>query len=64
MIIPLEELINYNKNTYELTAAINRRAFHLAVLRTPEVEKNNGKVVSLATRQIIEKNVEYRFISD
>lgn len=63
MIMPLEALINYNENAYELTVAINRRAFHLAVLKTPEVEKNNGKVVSLATRQIFEKQVEYRFIS-
>lgn len=63
MIMPLEALINYNENAYKLTVAINRRAFQLAVLKTPEVEKNNGKVVSLATRQIFEKQVEYRFIS-
>jgi DNA-directed RNA polymerase subunit omega len=63
MIIPLEELINYNTNTYELAVAVNRRAFQLAVLKTPEVEKSNGKVVSLAAHQLFEKQVEYRFIS-
>lgn len=62
MIIPLEQVINYNQNSYELAVAINRRAFHLAVLKTPEVEKNNGKVVSLSAHQIFEKQVDYRFI--
>lgn len=63
MIIPLENLINYDANSYELAVAINRRAFQLAVLKTPEVEKNNGKVVSLSAPQLFEKQVEYRFIS-
>ncbi|HCO49762.1 MAG TPA: DNA-directed RNA polymerase subunit omega [Spirochaetaceae bacterium] len=64
MIIPLEELINYNTNSYELAVAVNRRAFQLAVLKTPEVEKCNGKVVSLAAQQVFSKQVEYRFISN
>lgn len=62
MIIPLEELMNYNTNSYELAVAINRRAFQLAVLKTAEVEKNNGKVVSLAAYQVFQKQVDYRFI--
>lgn len=64
MIIPLEELINYNTNSYELAVAVNRRAFQLAVLKTPEVEKNNGKVVSLSASQLFNKQVEYRFVSN
>jgi hypothetical protein len=32
------------------------------VIKGPEVEKNNGKVVSLATRQIFSKQIEYRFL--
>ncbi len=64
MIIPLEELINYNTNSYELAVAINRRAFQLAVLKTPDVEKNNGKVVSLSASQLFSKQVDYRFVSN
>ncbi len=64
MIIPLEELINYNTNSYELAVAINRRAFQLAVLKTPDVEKNNGKVVSLSASQLFNKQVDYRFVSN
>jgi DNA-directed RNA polymerase subunit omega len=62
MIMPLEQLIEYDQNTYELTVAINHRAFQLAVLRGPEVDKNNGKVVSLATRQIFSKQIEYKLL--
>lgn len=63
MIMPLEQLINYNTNSYELAVAVNRRAFQLAVLKTPEVEKNNGKVVSLAAQQVFGKQVDYRFLN-
>jgi DNA-directed RNA polymerase subunit omega len=62
MIMPLEQLIEYDGNAYEITVAITRRAYHLAILKTPEVEKNNGKVVSLATRQVFSKQVEYRLL--
>lgn len=64
MIMPLEELINYHANNYELAVAVTRRAFQLAVLKTPEVEKNNGKVVSLAAQQVFGKQVDYRFIAN
>jgi DNA-directed RNA polymerase subunit omega len=60
MIFPLEELIEYNGNMYEITCAIMRRSYQLAVVREPEVEKNEGKVVSFAARQIFSKQIEYR----
>jgi len=46
MSMPLEDLFEYDGNAYEFTVAVNRRSYQLAVLKTPEVEKNNGKVVS------------------
>lgn len=61
MSMPLEDLFEYDGNAYEFTAAVNRRSYQLAVLKTPEVEKNNGKVVSLAMRQIFSKQIEYHF---
>ncbi len=61
--MPLESLINYSGNTYELCAAIATRAYQLAVLRTPEVEKNNGKVVSMATQEILDKTIGYKLIT-
>ena len=62
MILPFEQLIENDTNAYEFTVAVTRRAYQLAILRTPEVEKNNGKVVSLSMRQIFSHQVEYRFI--
>ncbi len=61
MSMPLEDLFEYDGNAYEFTVAVNRRAYQLAVLKTPEVEKNNGKVVSLAMRQVFSKQIEYHF---
>ena len=61
MSMPLEDLFEYDGNAYEFTVAVNRRAYQLAVLKTPEVEKNNGKVVSLAMRQVFNKQIEYHF---
>lgn len=62
MIMPLEQLIEYDSNSYEITVAITHRAYQLAVIKGPDVEKNNGKVVSLATRQIFSKQIEYRLL--
>jgi DNA-directed RNA polymerase subunit omega len=61
MSMPLENLIEYSGNAYEFTVAVNKRSYHLAVLKTADVEKNNGKVVSLAMRQIFTNQIEYHF---
>jgi DNA-directed RNA polymerase subunit omega len=60
MIFPLEELIEYDGNMYEITSAASRRSFQLSMLRDEEIEMNDGKVVSLAARQIFTKQVEFR----
>ncbi|MBU0935806.1 MAG: DNA-directed RNA polymerase subunit omega [Spirochaetes bacterium] len=61
MSMPLHDLLEYEGNAYEFTVAVNRRAYQLAILKTPEVEKNNGKVVSLAIQQVVNKQIDYRF---
>ena len=60
MIFPLEELIEYDKNMYEITAAASRRSYQLSMLRDPEIEDNDGKVVSLAARQVFTEEIEFR----
>jgi DNA-directed RNA polymerase subunit omega len=60
MIFPLEELIEYDKNMYEITAAASRRSYQLSMLKDPEIEDNDGKVVSLAARQLFTQEVEFR----
>jgi DNA-directed RNA polymerase subunit omega len=60
MIFPLEELIEYDKNMYEVTSAASRRSYQLSMLDDPEIEENDGKVVSLAARQVFTKEVLFR----
>ncbi|GHV65803.1 hypothetical protein AGMMS49587_20410 [Spirochaetia bacterium] len=60
MIFPLEELIEYDGNMYEITSAASRRSYQLSMLRDPEIEDNDGKVVSLAARQVFTEEIEFR----
>ncbi|MDR2097878.1 MAG: DNA-directed RNA polymerase subunit omega [Spirochaetaceae bacterium] len=60
MIFPLEELIKYQGNMYEITCAASRRSYQLSRLEDPEVEENYGKVVSLAARQVFTGKVKFR----
>ncbi|MDR0312053.1 MAG: DNA-directed RNA polymerase subunit omega [Treponema sp.] len=60
MIFPLEELIKYDENMYEITAASSRRAYQLSMLEDDEVDDFDGKVVSLAARQVFTKEIEFR----
>ena len=63
MIFPLKELIEYDENMYEITVASSRRSYQLSMLRDPEIDYNDGKVVSLAARQVFTREVEFRIES-
>lgn len=63
MIFPLEELVKFSGNVYEITCAANRRAYQLAMLQDSELEMNDDKVVSLAARQLFTKRVQYHIES-
>jgi DNA-directed RNA polymerase subunit omega len=60
MIFPLERLIEYKGNMYEITCAASRRAYQLSMLRDQEIEENDGKVVSLAAGQVFTGEIEFR----
>ena len=67
MIFPLEELIKYDKNMYEITVASSRRSYQLSMLYSardedvvPWVDDNDGKIVSMAARQVFTKEIEFR----
>jgi DNA-directed RNA polymerase subunit omega len=60
MIFPLKELIEYEGNMYEITCAASRRAYQLSMLRDPDIEDNDGKVVSLAAQQVFTREIEFR----
>jgi DNA-directed RNA polymerase subunit omega len=61
MIFPLEELIEYNDNMYEITSAASRRSYQLSMLYDKErKEEYDGKMVALAARQVFTQEVEFR----
>ena len=60
MVFPLEELVKYSDNIYEVTVAASRRAFQLAKVEEPAIEENDGKVVSLAARQLFDDEVTFK----
>ena len=71
MIFPLEELIEYVDNMYEITAASSRRSYQLSMLYAANdfmakdwIDENDGKVVSLAARQVFTGEIEFRLIKE
>ena len=60
MIFSLEQLVEFTGNVYEITCASIRRAYQLSMVRDPSIEENDGKVVSLAAKQVFTKTVEYQ----
>lgn len=64
MIFPLEETVKFTGNIYEATVAASRRAYQLAMIKDPIIEQNDGKVVSLAAKQLFTGQIQYRRIED
>jgi DNA-directed RNA polymerase subunit omega len=60
MVMPLDELISDGSNAYALTCASIRRAAQITLAGDDEVLENDGKVVSIALKQVLTKKVEYR----
>ncbi|MDR3312204.1 MAG: DNA-directed RNA polymerase subunit omega [Spirochaetaceae bacterium] len=60
MIFPLEQLIRFTGNIYEITCAASKRAYQLSMVGDPLVDENDGKVVSSAASQIFDNEVQYR----
>ena len=60
MVFPLEQLVEYNGNIYEITVAASVRAYQMAKINDPEIEANQDKVVCAAARQLFTNKVTYR----
>jgi DNA-directed RNA polymerase subunit omega len=60
MILPLDLLIEYQGNIYELTCAAIRRAYQVTITGDEELEKNQGKVVPTAIKQILTRKVIFQ----
>ena len=71
MIFPIKDLIEYDKNMYEITAASSRRSYQLSMLYAAKdddamywIDDNDGKVVSLAARQVFYRQVDFKLDSE
>ena len=60
MIFTLEQLIKFRDNIYEITCAASRRAFQISMVRDDVIQENQGKVVSVAAKQLFTDEVKYR----
>lgn len=60
MPIPLDLLVDFKPNVYELTTAMIRQSRNISIAGDEALEEENGKVVSVAISQILTKKVEYR----
>ncbi len=60
MIFPLEQLVEFDGNIYEITVAASRRAYQMAKIKDPEISANYDKDVCVAARQLFTRKVSYR----
>jgi DNA-directed RNA polymerase subunit omega len=60
MILPLDDMIDRQGNVYEMTVAAIKRAAQITVAGDEDIEDNDGKIVSTAIKQIIDKKVEFK----
>jgi DNA-directed RNA polymerase subunit omega len=61
MIFPIRELIEYDRNMYEITTAASRRAYQLSMLMEKDSKDDfDGKMIALAARQVFTEEVEFR----
>lgn len=60
MVFPLEQLVEFKDNIYEITVAASRRAYQMARVNDPEIEANQDKDVCAAAKQLFNKRVTYR----
>lgn len=60
MIFPLEQLIKFKDNIYEITCAASRRAYQLSRIDDELVKENEDKVVPTAAQQLFTNEVKYQ----
>lgn len=60
MIFPLEQLIKFKDNIYEITCAASRRAYQLSRIDDELVKENGDKVVPMAAQQLFTNEVKYQ----
>ncbi len=60
MVLPLDALLSFQGNIYELTSAAMKRSVQLNLVGDEELDANHGKIVSTALRQVLSLKVRYQ----
>lgn len=60
-VIPMDELVNCDKNMYELTNAAIHRAEQISMTESDINEEEEGKIVSKAIGEIVTEEVKYEY---
>jgi DNA-directed RNA polymerase subunit omega len=61
MVMPLDLLMGFKGNIYEMTCAAMKRGVQINLIGDEDLEANHGKIVSTAIKQILMQKVHYRF---
>ncbi len=59
--IPMDQLVNCDKNMYELTNAAIHRAEQISITGNHNSDESEGKVVSNAIGEIVTEEVKYEY---
>lgn len=60
-VIPMDELVNTDKNMYELTNAAIHRAEQISITGSDINEDEDGKIISKAIGEIVTEEVKYEY---
>ena len=54
MVFPLEQLVSYKGNIYEVTVAASLRAYQMAKVNDPEIEANHDRLFVLLLNSFLQ----------
>lgn len=60
-VIPMDRLVNTDKNMYELTNAAIHRAEQISITGEVKDEDLTGKIISKAISEIVTEEVKYEY---
>ena len=61
MVMPLDLLMSFRGNIYEMTCAAMKRGVQINLIGDEDLEENRGKIVSTAIKQVLMEKIQYRF---
>ena len=61
IVIPMDKLVNTDKNMYELTNAAIHRAEQISITGDNKDEEQKGKIISKAIGEIVTEEVKYEY---